>query len=108
MVDMLTRDTVEVLARDTVDMLTRDTVEVFARETVAMRVVDVRGSYDPGPLEQLIDAVRTGWVGETIAVRSCDRECLGEILAWVRANGHGVIGVREHHGYDEVIVEVRR
>jgi hypothetical protein len=82
-------------------------VELLIRDAVAMRVVDVRGSYDPSPLEQLIVAVREGWLGETIAVRSCDRDDLSEILAWVEDSGHGVIRMSEHHGYDEVIVEIR-
>jgi tRNA 2-thiouridine synthesizing protein A len=75
---------------------------------VPMRVIDGRGSYDPGPLAELVAAAREGWLGETIAVRASEPETVNEVLAWVDRAGHGLIGLYERHGYEEVIVEVRR
>ena len=74
----------------------------------AMRVIDGRGSYDPGPLFELITAAREGWVGETIAVRSTEPEEVELIVTWVTHAGHGVIGLYERHGFEEVIVEIRQ
>jgi hypothetical protein len=74
---------------------------------VAMRLIDGRGSYDPGPLAELIAATREGWLGETIAVRASEPETIDVLLAWVRTSGHGLIGLYERHGFAEVIVEVR-
>ena len=74
---------------------------------VAMTVVETRGREWPAPLEQLVDAVFDGWVGETIALRTTDRTCLVEIAQWVTSAGHGLLGIYERHGYDEVIVEIR-
>jgi TusA-related sulfurtransferase len=83
-------------------------IEALPTIPMAMRVIDGRGSYDPGPLAELVAAARDGWLGETIAVRASEPETVEEVLAWVSAAGHGVIGLYERHGYEEVIVEVRR
>ena len=83
-------------------------IEVLSPMPVAMRVIDGRGSYDPGPLAELVAAARTGWLGETIAVRASEPETVEEVVAWVTSAGHGLIGLYERHGYEEVIVEVRR
>ena len=81
--------------------------EAPPRYTAAMSVIDGRGSYDPGPLVELISAARAGWVGETIAVRSTERDEVEEIVVWVEHAGHGVVGLYERHGFEEVIVEIR-
>jgi len=73
----------------------------------AMRVIDGRGSYDPGPLFELISAARQGWVGETIAIRSTEPEEVEMIVSWAEHAGHGVLGLYERHGFEEVIVEIR-
>ena len=73
----------------------------------AMRVIDGRGTYDPGPLAELVVAAREGWLGETIAVRVSEPETVESVLAWIDATGHGLIGLYERHGYEEVIGEIR-
>ena len=83
-------------------------METLSPIPVAMRVIDGRGSHDPGPLAELVLAAHSGWLGETIAVRASEPETVDEVLAWVSAAGHGLIGLYERHGYEEVIVEVRR
>ena len=73
----------------------------------AMRVIDGRGTSDPGPLAELVVAAHEGWLGETIAVRVSEPETVESVLAWIDATGHGLIGLYECHGYEEVIVEIR-
>lgn len=82
--------------------------EALSPAAAAMRVIDGRGSFDPGPLVELVSAARAGWVGETIAVRSTERDEVEEIVSWAKHAGHGVIGLYERHGFEEVIVEIRR
>ena len=82
-------------------------IETLLQVPVAMRVIDGRGVYDPDPLEELVLAARTGWLGETIAVRLSERETVDAVLDWVDAAGHGLIGLYARHGYEEVIVEIR-
>jgi len=69
------------------------------------RVIDARGSFCPGPLMELIRAIRESEVGAVITVRSSDRGSRIDIPKWVEKAGHRLIGVQEVEGYDEIIVE---
>ena len=68
------------------------------------RVVDARGSFCPGPLMELIKAIRKAEVGEVIAVYSTDSGSKRDIPKWVEKAGHELIGVFEREGYTEYIV----
>ncbi|HEY7523027.1 MAG TPA: sulfurtransferase TusA family protein [Candidatus Limnocylindrales bacterium] len=72
------------------------------------RLVDARGSYCPGPLMELIRAIREGQVGDVIAVRSSDRGSRTDIPKWIEKAGHRLVGVFENDGYDEIVVEKSR
>ena len=74
-------------------------------ETPISRVVDARGSYCPGPLMELIRAIREGSVGDVIAVYSSDNGSRVDIPKWVEKAGHRLIGVETRDGYDEIVVE---
>ena len=77
--------------------------------TVAItRLVDARGSYCPGPLMELIRAIRESQVGDVIAVRSSDSGSRVDIPQWVEKAGHGLLGVEQADGYDEIVVQKRR
>jgi TusA-related sulfurtransferase len=66
--------------------------------------VDARGSFCPGPLMELIRAIKESEVGETIAVLSADKGSKIDIPKWVGKAGHELVAVLEHDGYDEIIV----
>ena len=72
------------------------------------RTIDARGSFCPGPLMELIRAIRDGQVGEVIAVRSTDKGSRTDIPLWVQKAGHRLIGVTEQEGFDEIVVEKAR
>lgn len=72
------------------------------------RVVDARGSYCPGPLMELIRAIREGSVGDVIAVLSSDQGSKIDIPKWVEKAGHRLLTIEPHDGYDEIIVEKAR
>jgi len=72
------------------------------------RIVDARGSYCPGPLMELIRAIREGQVGDLIAVYSSDAGSKMDIPKWVEKAGHRLVGVDTHDGYDEIVVEKLR
>ena len=76
--------------------------------TPITRTIDARGSFCPGPLMELIRAIREGQVGDVIAVRSSDRGSRTDIPKWVEKAGHRLIGVTERGGFDEIVVEKRR
>jgi TusA-related sulfurtransferase len=81
------------------------TVTVGPTTTTATRLIDARGSFCPGPLMELIRAIRESEVGTLIAVRSSDRGSRIDIPKWVEKAGHRLVGVEQADGYDEIVVE---
>jgi tRNA 2-thiouridine synthesizing protein A len=71
----------------------------------ATRTVDARGSFCPGPLMELIRAIREGGPGQIIAVYSSDSGSRIDIPKWVEKAGHRLVGVEARDGYDEIVVE---
>ena len=72
------------------------------------RTIDARGSFCPGPLMELIRAIREAAVGDVLAVYSSDSGSKVDIPKWVEKAGHTLVGVFTRDGYDEIIVEKTR
>ena len=72
------------------------------------RTVDARGSFCPGPLMELIRAIRESVVGDVIAVRSSDKGSKVDIPKWIEKAGHRLLSVDTCDGYDEIVVEKAR
>ncbi len=84
-------------------------IETTANPTASpTRSIDARGSFCPGPLMELIRAIRESQVGDVIAVLSSDNGSRTDIPKWIEKAGHRLIGVTARAGYDEIIVEKRR
>ncbi len=66
--------------------------------------IDARGSFCPGPLMELIRAIKEAEVGETISVLSADKGSKIDIPKWVGKAGHTLVAVEERDGYDEIVV----
>ena len=69
------------------------------------RTIDARGSFCPGPLMELIRAIRESPVGAVLAVLSSDRGSKVDIPKWVEKAGHRLVSVENKDGYDEIVVE---
>ncbi len=69
------------------------------------RTVDARGSFCPGPLMELIRAIRESQVGDTIAVYSSDKGSKVDIPKWIEKAGHRLVSLETREGYDEIVVE---
>ena len=69
------------------------------------RTVDARGSFCPGPLMELIRAIRESQVGDVIAVYSSDKGSKTDIPKWVEKARHRLVSVESREGYDEIVVE---
>ena len=69
------------------------------------RIVDARGSFCPGPLMELIRAIRESQPGQVLAVYSSDSGSRTDIPKWVAKAGHRLVGVTARDGYDEIVVE---
>jgi TusA-related sulfurtransferase len=78
---------------------------VTARLDTGTRLIDARGSFCPGPLMELIRAIRESAVGEVIVVRSSDRGSRIDIPKWVEKAGHKLVGIEEAEGFDVIVVE---
>jgi tRNA 2-thiouridine synthesizing protein A len=72
------------------------------------RLVDARGSFCPGPLMELIRAIRESDVGAVLAVRSTDKGSRIDIPKWVEKAGHRLVRVETIDGFDEIVVEKLR
>ena len=81
---------------------------IVTETATSTRTIDARGSYCPGPLMELIRAIREGNVGDVIAVYSSDSGSKLDIPKWVEKAGHRLIDVKAHDGYDEIVVEKMR
>ena len=72
------------------------------------RTVDARGSFCPGPLMELIRAIRESQVGDVIAVYSSDTGSRTDIPKWIEKAGHRLVALVARDGYDEIVVEKAR
>ncbi|HET7494885.1 MAG TPA: sulfurtransferase TusA family protein [Candidatus Limnocylindrales bacterium] len=79
-----------------------------ATATTVTRTVDARGSFCPGPLMELIRAIREGEVGDVIAVYSSDKGSKTDIPKWIEKAGHRLVALEARDGYDEIVVEKAR
>ena len=70
----------------------------------ASRLIDASGSFCPGPLMELIRAIREGQVGDVLTVRSSDKGSKTDIPKWVEKAGHTLVSVESLEGYDEITV----
>ncbi len=64
----------------------------------ADRIVDARGSYCPGPLMELIAAMKMSKVGETVELLSSDKGSAQDVPEWINKVGHRMIGTSENGG----------
>lgn len=72
------------------------------------RTIDARGMACPGPLMNLIGAIRQGEVGQVIEVLSSDEGSKTDIPAWVAKAKHDLVAVVPEDGYARFIVRKAR
>lgn len=77
---------------------------VAENEVSVDRVVDARGSFCPGPLMELIRAIKAAQVGEVIGVLTTESGSVRDVPAWAQKAGQEFIGVFEREGYNEIVV----
>ena len=66
--------------------------------------IDARGMACPGPLMNLIGAIRQGQVGQVFEVLSSDEGSRTDIPAWVAKAKQELVEVREDQGFVRFIV----
>jgi tRNA 2-thiouridine synthesizing protein A len=83
-------------------------LDMTAPPTATLRTIDARGSFCPGPLMELIRAIRESQVGDVLAVLSSDNGSRSDIPKWIEKAGHRLVGVTARDGFDEIVVEKMR
>lgn len=68
------------------------------------QTIDARGAFCPGPLMELIAALKLAAIGDEVEVLSSDKGSATDIPAWVAKVGHAYVGTTEHEGYWSVVV----
>lgn len=72
------------------------------------RTIDARGLPCPGPLMNLIGAIREGEVGDMIEVLSSDAGSRTDIPAWLAKAGHDLVEVVDEDGFARFVVRKAR
>ncbi|HEY3247200.1 MAG TPA: sulfurtransferase TusA family protein [bacterium] len=81
---------------------------VELQDTKVDRTIDARGSYCPGPLMELIRAIRESRVGETVEVLSSDSGSRRDIPKWCQKAGHQFLGIIDETGFARLVVRKGR
>ena len=66
--------------------------------------IDARGAFCPGPLMELIAALKLASVGDEVEVLSSDKGSASDIPAWCAKVGHDVVETSEIDGYWSVVI----
>jgi TusA-related sulfurtransferase len=72
------------------------------------KTIDARGMACPGPLMNLIGAIRQAQVGQMLEVLSSDEGSKTDIPAWVAKAKHDLVEVVQDDGYTHFIVRKAR
>jgi len=67
-------------------------------------VVDARGTFCPGPLMELIAAIKLAVVGDEVEVLSTDEGSGADIPTWVHKVGHQLVSTSQAEGVWHVVV----
>ena len=68
-------------------------------------LVDARGSFCPGPLMELIAAMKMAAIGDEIEVLSTDKGSATDIPEWIHKVKHEYLGTEERDGVWHVRVK---
>jgi len=66
--------------------------------------IDARGSFCPGPLMEVIAALKLIEVGDEIEVWSSDKGTTTDLPEWCKKVGHEMVDSEEHDGYWSLVV----
>lgn len=66
--------------------------------------IDARGAYCPGPLMELVAALKLVEIGDEIELLSTDKGTVSDVPLWVAKVGHELAGSVDHGDHWSVIV----
>ena len=68
------------------------------------KLVDARGGFCPGPLMELIAAIKLVQIGDEIEVLSSDKGSAKEIPDWIAKVKHEVVANEKRDGHWSIVV----
>ena len=68
------------------------------------KLIDARGSFCPGPLMELIRAIKEAQVGDVLELLSADKGTAQDVPEWVAKVGHEMVGSEEKDGVWHLMV----
>ncbi len=71
----------------------------------ARRVIDARGSWCPGPLMELIAAIREEDVGTEIELLSSDEGSRKDVPLWLEKAGQRLLAMTSEGGFDRYVIQ---
>jgi tRNA 2-thiouridine synthesizing protein A len=66
--------------------------------------IDARGAFCPGPLMELIAALKLVNVGDEVEVLSSDKGSVADIPEWVNKVKHETVGVKQEGDHWSIVV----
>ena len=72
------------------------------------KIVDGRGSFCPGPLMELIAALKSSQVGDVLEVLSTDKGSVNDIPEWINKVGHEYISTTEKEGEWHILMRKKK
>jgi len=67
-------------------------------------VVDARGAFCPGPLMELIAALRHAAIGDELEVWSTDKGSATDIPEWIKKVRHDLVSINEANGHWSIVI----
>ena len=79
-------------------------MNVMTEYNIAIEI-DARGSFCPGPMMELIKAIRQAEVGEYLSLLSSDEGTRNDVPALLKKAQHELVEIINLDGYDKYIVK---
>lgn len=70
--------------------------------------IDARKAFCPGPMMELVAALKTKQVGDEVEVLSRDKGSANDIPIWTKKAGHQLISVDQVDDYWSIVVKKMR
>ena len=67
--------------------------------------VDARGSFCPGPLMELVKAIKKVEVGDVVELLSADEGSKKDIPVWIEKAGHELLEIKEYGDHAGFVVK---
>ncbi len=68
------------------------------------KIIDARGTYCPGPLMELIAAMKQAEVGDELEILSTDEGSVNDVPEWINKVGHEMVGTTQQGDVWHIVV----